>query len=103
EREMAATFGSAAADANIKQIVYLGGIANDKKTSRHLQSRTETGIELAKHGVPVLELRAGIIIGSGSASFEMLRHLTHRLPIMTTPTLLLKQEHRINKCRFRCL
>jgi uncharacterized protein YbjT (DUF2867 family) len=82
---MAATFGSAAADANIKQIVYLGGIANDKKTSRHLQSRTETGVELAKHGVPVLELRAGIIIGSGSASFEMLRHLTHRLPIMTTP------------------
>ncbi|MEY4422824.1 MAG: hypothetical protein RL581_1362 [Actinomycetota bacterium] len=85
EREMAATFGNAAADAKIKQIVYLGGIANDKKTSRHLQSRTETGIELAKHGVPVLELRAGIIIGSGSASFEMLRHLTHRLPIMTTP------------------
>ena len=85
EREMAETFGVAAADANIKQIVYLGGIANDKKTSRHLQSRTETGVELAKHGVPVLELRAGIIIGSGSASFEMLRHLTHRLPIMTTP------------------
>ncbi|MFM8365918.1 MAG: SDR family oxidoreductase [Candidatus Nanopelagicaceae bacterium] len=85
EREMAETFGVAAADSNIKQIVYLGGIANDKKTSRHLQSRTETGVELAKHGVPVLELRAGIIIGSGSASFEMLRHLTHRLPIMTTP------------------
>ena len=85
EKEMAATFGKAAADAKIKQIVYLGGIANDSKTSRHLKSRTDTGIELAKSGVPVLELRAGIIIGSGSASFEMLRHLTHRLPVMTTP------------------
>ena len=85
EKEMAATFGKAAADAKISQIVYLGGIANDSKTSRHLQSRTDTGVELAKHGIPVLELRAGIIIGSGSASFEMLRHLTHRLPIMTTP------------------
>ena len=85
EREMAANFGKAASAAGIKQIVYLGGIANDEKTSRHLQSRTDTGIELAKYGVPVLELRAGIIIGSGSASFEMLRHLTHRLPIMTTP------------------
>ena len=85
EKEMAASFGRAAAEANIKQIVYLGGIANDAKTSRHLKSRTETGVELAKYGIPVLELRAGIIIGSGSASFEMLRHLTHRLPIMTTP------------------
>ena len=85
EKEMAATFGKAASDAQIKQIVYLGGIANDSKTSRHLQSRTDTGVELAKYGVPVLELRAGIIIGSGSASFEMLRHLTHRLPVMTTP------------------
>ena len=85
EREMAKTFGKAAADADVKQIVYLGGIANDDKRSRHLQSRADTGIELAKFGVPVLELRAGIIIGSGSASFEMLRHLTHRLPIMTTP------------------
>lgn len=85
EKEMAATFGKAASDTGVKQIVYLGGIANDTKTSRHLKSRTETGVELAKHGIPVLELRAGIIIGSGSASFEMLRHLTHRLPIMTTP------------------
>ena len=85
EKEMASTFGKAAAGAKIKQIVYLGGIANDSKTSRHLKSRTDTGIELAKSGVPVLELRAGIIIGSGSASFEMLRHLTHRLPVMTTP------------------
>lgn len=85
EREMATTFGSAAAAANVKQIIYLGGIANDEKSSQHLKSRVATGELLASFGVPVLELRAGIIIGSGSASFEMLRHLTHRLPIMTTP------------------
>jgi len=85
EKEMASTFANAAAENKVSQIIYLGGIANDSKTSRHLQSRTDTGIELARHGIPVLELRAGIIIGSGSASFEMLRHLTHRLPIMTTP------------------
>ena len=85
EKEMASTFAKAAAENKVSQVIYLGGIANDSKTSRHLQSRTDTGIELARHGIPVLELRAGIIIGSGSASFEMLRHLTHRLPIMTTP------------------
>ena len=85
EKEMASAFGRAAAAVGISQIVYLGGIANDAKKSRHLESRAVTGRELASYGVPVLELRAGIIIGSGSASFEMLRHLTHRLPIMTTP------------------
>ena len=85
EHEMAEAFGKSASDGRAKQIVYLGGIANDEKRSKHLQSRADTGSELAKHSVPVLELRAGIIIGSGSASFEMLRHLTHRLPIMTTP------------------
>ena len=85
ERDMATTFGSAAAAVGTRQIIYLGGIANDEKSSQHLRSRVATGELLASFGVPVLELRAGIIIGSGSASFEMLRHLTHRLPIMTTP------------------
>ena len=85
EREMATAFGQAAKTAGVKQIVYLGGISNDAKKSRHLKSRSDTGEVLAQTGVPVLELRAGIIIGSGSASFEMLRHLTHRLPVMTTP------------------
>jgi hypothetical protein len=75
----------AAERAQIKQIVYLGGIANDENRSRHLQARLDTGKQLASTSIPVLELRAGIISGSGSASFEMLRHLTHRLPIMTTP------------------
>ena len=95
EREMASTFGKAAAESKIDQIVYLGGIANDSKTSKHLKSRTDTGIELARYGVPVLELRAGIIIGSGSASFEMLRHLTHRLPVMTTPKWVLNRTQPI--------
>jgi uncharacterized protein YbjT (DUF2867 family) len=85
ESEMAHNFALAAQKQGVKQIVYLGGIANDKNRSQHLASRMNTGAQLASGSVPVLELRAGIIIGSGSASFEMLRHLTHRLPIMTTP------------------
>lgn len=85
EAEMAKRFADSAAAAMVKQIIYLGGIANDENRSRHLTSRMDTGTNLASTSVPVLELRAGIIIGSGSASFEMLRHLTHRLPIMTTP------------------
>jgi uncharacterized protein YbjT (DUF2867 family) len=85
ESAMARGFALASERAKIQQIVYLGGIANDENRSRHLTSRMNTGTQLASTTIPVLELRAGIIIGSGSASFEMLRHLTHRLPIMTTP------------------
>jgi uncharacterized protein YbjT (DUF2867 family) len=85
ESAMAKGFAESAERASISQIIYLGGIANDENRSRHLTSRMNTGAQLASGKVPVLELRAGIIIGSGSASFEMLRHLTHRLPIMTTP------------------
>ena len=85
ESAMAKGFAEAAERAAISQIIYLGGIANDENRSRHLTSRMNTGTQLASGSTPVLELRAGIIIGSGSASFEMLRHLTHRLPIMTTP------------------
>ena len=85
EAEMARNFARAAEEAGVSQIIYLGGIANDKQISQHLQSRANTGHQLSSGKVPVIEMRAGIIIGSGSASFEMLRHLTHRLPIMTTP------------------
>ncbi|MEY4024320.1 MAG: hypothetical protein RLZ23_1281 [Actinomycetota bacterium] len=85
ESAMAKGFAEAAERQKVQQIIYLGGIANDENRSRHLTSRMNTGTQLASTSVPVLELRAGIIIGSGSASFEMLRHLTHRLPIMTTP------------------
>ena len=85
EEVMARVFGQAAQEQQVLQIIYLGGIANSVNQSQHLASRANTGNSLAKFGVPVLELRAGIIIGSGSASFEMIRHMTHRLPIMVTP------------------
>lgn len=95
EEKMAKIFADAAEQVGISQIVYLGGIANDKKMSKHLSSRAHTGEVLASGKVPVMELRAGIIIGSGSASFEMLRHLTHRLPIMTTPKWVSNRTHPI--------
>jgi len=95
EENMAALFGTQAAFANVQQIVYLGGIANDKKQSEHLASRANAGASLAKAGVATMELRAGIIIGSGSASFEMLRHLTERLPIMPAPKWVKNRTHPI--------
>ena len=95
ESAMARSFALASEAAHVAQIIYLGGIANDENRSRHLLSRMNTGIELASTSVPVLELRAGIIIGSGSASFEMVRHLTHRLPVMTTPKWISNLTHPI--------
>jgi uncharacterized protein YbjT (DUF2867 family) len=86
DRRAAANFGRAAARAGLPRIIYLGGLGDDAMgLSHHLASRHETGAELAAHGVPVTEFRAAVIIGSGSASFEILRHLTERLPIMFTP------------------
>jgi len=86
DRRAAANFGRAAAQAGLSRIIYLGGLGDDAKgLSHHLASRHETGAELAAHGVPVTEFRAAVIIGSGGASFEILRHLTERLPIMFTP------------------
>jgi len=82
----AANFARAAAAAGVRRIIYLGGLGDDEaRLSRHLASRHWTGAELAGHGVPVTEFRAAVIIGSGSASFEILRHLTERLPVMITP------------------
>jgi len=88
ERDLgsARDFAGAAARAGVRRIVYLGGLGDDAAgLSHHLASRHEVGAELAAHGVPVVELRAAVVIGSGSASFEILRHLTERLPIMITP------------------
>ena len=86
DRQAARSFAQAAARAGVSRIVYLGGLGDDAANlSHHLASRHETGAELAAHGVPVTEFRAAVIIGSGSASFEILRHLTERLPIMITP------------------
>lgn len=95
ERDMALMFGRECASAEVIQIVYLGGIANDKTQSEHLASRAAAGASLAKAGVPTMELRAGIIIGSGSASFEMLRHLTERLPVMPAPKWVNNRTHPI--------
>lgn len=86
DRAAARAFAEAAAAAGVERIIYLGGLGEEGAgLSRHLASRHETGRELASHGVPVTELRAAVIIGSGSASFEILRHLTERLPVMITP------------------
>jgi len=86
DRQAARNFAEAAHRAGVSRIIYLGGLGDDSTgLSHHLASRHETGAELAAHGVPVTEFRAAVIIGSGSASFEILRHLTERLPIMITP------------------
>ncbi|MFF3111219.1 SDR family oxidoreductase [Kitasatospora sp. NPDC057904] len=89
DREAAHAFGAAAAAAGVSRIVYLGGLVPDgvdeSGLSPHLRSRAEVGGILRASGVPTAELRAAVIIGSGSASFEILRHLTERLPAMVTP------------------
>lgn len=86
EEQMASGFGREAARARVQRIVYLGGLAPDTdELSPHLRSRLRVGEVLRRSGVPTAELRAAIIIGSGSASFEMLRYLTERLPAMVTP------------------
>jgi uncharacterized protein YbjT (DUF2867 family) len=86
DRTAAANVRDAAARAGVRRLVYLGGLGNDDdELSDHLRSRHEVGRVLADGPVPVTELRAAIIIGSGSMSFEMLRHLVEVLPVMTTP------------------
>ncbi len=84
DRSMATSFARAARAQGVRRIVYLGGLgAGD--TSEHLASRHEVGEILRASGVPTIELRASIVIGSGSTSFDMLRALVDRLPVMITP------------------
>jgi len=86
DRATALTFGQAAREAGVGRIVYLGGLAPDvEELSPHLASRREVGDILLASGVPTTVLRAAVILGSGSASFEMMRYLTERLPAMTVP------------------
>jgi uncharacterized protein YbjT (DUF2867 family) len=86
DRQGASNFGEAAKAAGVKRIIYLGGLGSDQEAlSPHLRSRQEVGQILRQSGVPVLEFRASIVIGSGSLSFEMIRSLVERLPIMITP------------------
>ncbi|MFD6225283.1 SDR family oxidoreductase [Streptomyces sp. NPDC060232] len=90
DRRAARTFADQARAAGVHRIVYLGGLiprgVPDRELSPHLRSRAEVGRILLDSGVPTTVLRAAVIIGSGSASFEMLRYLTERLPVMVTPS-----------------
>ena len=81
---LATAFGRAAAEAGVGRIVYVGALGN-APSSAHLASRHEVGTALATAGVAVVELRAAVVFGSGSISFEMLRYLTERLPAMVCP------------------
>ena len=86
DRDCARNFAEAAREAHVKRIIYLGGLADSTGTlSAHMRSRQEVGEVLRASGVPVIEFRASIVIGSGSLSFEMIRALVERLPIMITP------------------
>ncbi|WP_329521259.1 SDR family oxidoreductase [Spirillospora sp. NBC_01491] len=85
DRRAARTFAGAAREAGASRVVYLGGLYSGGRLSEHLRSRAEVAEILLEAGVPVAVLRAAVIIGSGSVSFEMLRHLTERLPAMVTP------------------
>jgi len=83
--EAAAHFRDAAAAAGVRRIVYLGGLIPEQPESEHLQSRLETGDCLRQGRVPVTEVRAGMIVGPGSAAFEVMRDLVNYLPVMVTP------------------
>lgn len=86
DRLAADNFAAAAGAAGVQRIIYLGGLGEDAPDlSAHLRSRHEVGERLRAHGPPVIEFRASIIIGSGSLSFEMIRALVERLPVMVTP------------------
>jgi uncharacterized protein YbjT (DUF2867 family) len=86
DRAGAESFAKAAREAGVRRIVYLGGLGEEsEELSAHLRSRHEVGRILAASGVPTVEFRASIVIGSGSLSFEMLSALVERLPVMVTP------------------
>lgn len=85
--QAAKNFSQAAEKQNVERIIYLGGLGNpDDNLSKHLQSRQQTGEVLRQSDVAVTEFRAAIVVGSGSKSFEMIRYLTERVPIMICPS-----------------
>lgn len=99
DRQLAEDFGAAARAAGVERIVYLSGLhPRGVQLSTHLASRVEVGEILLSSGVPTAVLQAAVIIGSGSASFEMIRHLTQRLPVMVAPKWL---ENRIQPIAIR--
>lgn len=86
DRRAADNFAKAAAEAGVQRIIYLGGIEpKSDKLSQHMKSRLETGARLRAGSVPVTEFQAAVIVGSGSLSFELIRYLTERLPVLITP------------------
>jgi len=85
DRAAAEAFRGAAERAGVRRIIYLGGLQPPSNTSEHLESRRETGAVLAGGPVQVIEVRAGIVVGPGSAAFEVIRDLVFHLPLMTTP------------------
>ncbi len=86
DRAAAKNFGAAARAAGVGRIVYVGGLGAEAGLSRHLRSRHETGEVLREAGVPVVELRSGIVLGAGSLSFELIRALVERLTVMFCPS-----------------
>ena len=85
DRQAARTFGEAAGRAGVRRIIYLGGLGHGAELSSHLASRLEVGEILRRSGVPAIEFRASIVVGSGSLSFEMIRALVDKLAVMVTP------------------
>lgn len=85
ESRSASNFRDALDQTNVKHVVYLSGIINESTLSKHLTSRKNVEIQLEKGNYSLTTLRAGIIVGSGSASFEIIRDLVEKLPIMVTP------------------
>lgn len=85
DRLAAHAFATAARETGLQRIIYLGGLGSGEELSPHLASRQETGQVLRQSGVPTVEFRASIIIGSGSLSFEMIRALVEKLPVMIIP------------------
>ncbi|MDZ4236201.1 MAG: NAD(P)H-binding protein [Dietzia sp.] len=85
EKRAAENVATAAKAAGVKRVVYLSGLHPEGELSPHLSSRAAVGDILIASGIETVVLQAGIVVGAGSASFEMIRHLTDRLPVMTTP------------------
>lgn len=86
DRQAAENFGAAAKQNGVRRIVYLGGLGDDREQlSPHLRSRHEVGKILRQSGIETIEFRASVVIGAGSLSFEMIRSLTDRLPVMICP------------------
>jgi uncharacterized protein YbjT (DUF2867 family) len=97
DRRAAMNFAGAAARAGVRRIIYLGGLGddNDPELSPHLRSRHEVGQILRKSGVETIEFRASAVIGAGSVSFELVRALTDRLPVMICPRWLVTRTQPI--------